>query len=296
VKFLFIKRLPLWLLLISTINQIYAWENYRDANCNECDLSCFDIQIQAGVAPVIWHKRENFSVVSCNAALGCPGSAQTAVVPLFKMPKFNKLFRVPWTIGGLFGYWISDCDEVYIEGNYRQAKAKSNNFTIAPIIALPLFTLQPQFVFSNLTKYKFYDFFVGLRHYFDLCWCNSSFFIGGQIGLVHHKDINFKLTVSSITNPCNPPFTTGCMRLFEKNTRVAGGANIGFDWDFCNCFSIVLTAEFIATCGPHGAQNLAFPSCTADIILPELRPDAFFVGSIENEFYFPVTLGFKYRF
>ena len=244
---------------------------------------------------MIWTQRNSFTEISCNASLGCPDSTISSFVPLFEMPKFSKLFKLPWTVGGLIGYWVDDCNQVYIEGNYRQASAKSN-FTIAPTIALSLFTLQPQFVFNNLSKYKFYDFYVGARHYFDMCWCNSTFFIGGQVGVVHHKEVDFNFTVSSLTNPCNPPFTTGTLMLFGKGTKFAGGANVGVDFCFCDCLNVVLTAEFIATCGPCGNRTINFSGCSADSILPELRPDAFLVGSIGNEFFFPITLGLQYSF
>ena len=296
MNFLMKKQLFLWLFLSCMAFRMHAWENYTttENSCNACDLGCWSIQIQGGIAPVIWNKRANFNVVSCNSSLGCGGTS-SPVIPLFEMPKFNKLFKLPWTIGGLIGYWVSDCDEVYFEGNYRQANAK-NNYTVAPSINLSLFALQPQFVFGSTTKYKFYDFFVGARHYFDMCWCDSSFFIGGQVGFVHHKEVDFRLTVSSLTNTCNPPFTTGCNVLFGKNNRVAGGASIGFDFSFCGCFGFIVTADFIATCGPCGNRIITFAPCTADLVLPELRPDAFIIGSIGNEFYFPITVGLEYKF
>lgn len=265
-------------------------------SCQACDCSCFLVQVQAGIAPVVWTRRGNFTAVSPNASLGCSSSTVGPFVPLFEMPQFNKLFKLPWTVGGLVGYWLDDCNEIYIEGNYRQASAK-NSFTIAPFISLSLFTLQPQFVFSTISKYAFYDFYVGARHYFDLCWCDSTFFIGGQVGVVHHKAVNFDLTTSSLTNTCAPAFSTGLLTLFNKHTGVAAGGNFGFMFCVCDCVSVILTAEIIATCGPNGTPNIVpFVGCDADVVLPELRPTNFIIGGAGTELFFPITLGLIYNF
>ncbi len=263
---------------------------------NEC-CSCFNLQVQAGIAPIIWSQRNTFSAISCNASLGCPNSTVGPVVPLFEMPKFNNLYKLPWTVGGLIGYNLTDCFEVYVAANYRQANAK-NDFTVQPTITLPLFVARPQFVFNSLSKYRFYDFYVGGRYYFNPCWCScASFFLGGQIGLVHHKEVNFRLITSSLSNACAATFTSDSLVLFGKRTNVAGGGNLGLQYCWCDCVTFVLTAEVIATCGPcANITNIAFAGCVADQVLPELRPLGFIVGGSSTQIFFPITLGLKYSF
>jgi hypothetical protein len=297
----FNKQLLIGLFLcFAYAGEMHAWDNRTTISDQYCDNSCeccFNVQVQAGIAPIIWTRRGDFSAISCNASLGCPNSTIGPVVPLFEMPRFNNLFKLPWTVGGIIGYMIDDCTEVYIEANYRQAKAK-DNFTRQTSITLPLFVAQPQFVFSSLSKYRIYDFYVGARSYFDPCWCEcASFFIGGQVGLVHHKEVDFKLTTSSLTNTCAAAFTSNPFILFGKHTNFAGGANIGLEYCVCGCLSLVLAAEFIATCGPCGsATNIAFAGCVADQVLPELRPLGFIVGGSGTEVFFPITLGLKFDF
>lgn len=295
------KQLLLWLMVCCgsgiAINALENHTTISNQNCDYDPCGCFNFQVHAGIAPIIWTKRDSFAAISCNASLGCPTSSIGPVVPLFEMPKFNKLFKLPWTVGGKIGYVWGDCAEIYVEANYRQARAK-NNFTVQANIALDLFTLQPQFVFNSLSKYSFYDVYVGVRHYFDLCWCEPvSFFVGGQIGVVHHKGVDFRLTTSSLSNPCAAAFTSNPFILFEKHTSFAGGANFGFDYCWCDCISLVLTAEIIATCAPGGSvTNIAFADCVADQVLPELRPLGFIVGSSGTELIFPITVGLQYHF
>lgn len=274
---------------------------FSDCNYESCgnplNCGCFNIQAQAGVAPIVWTKRGCFQVVSCNAAsLTCAGNTPVGpLIPIFGMPSFSKLFRVPWTVGGKLGYALSDNTEVFLEFNYRQARAK-DCFTSQTNLNLGLFVAQPIFAFSNVSKYKFYDVYLGARYYFDACVCDRlSFFLGGQVGLAHHKGINATITSSSASNTCAAPFST-CADLFGKHTGFAGGANLGAEYCICNGLSLVLTAEVLATCGPNGNPNICFPGCTADVVLPELRPTNFVIGNVGTELLFPVTLGLKYSF
>jgi hypothetical protein len=268
-------------------------------NCGSpLNCGCFNIQVQAGVAPVIWSKRDCFELVSCNAAsLTCNGNTPIGpVIPVFELPKFSRLFRVPWTVGGKIGYALSDRTEVYIEANYRQSRAK-HCFTANPDINLGLFVAEPTFQINVNSKYRFYDVFLGARYYGDRCWiCDRlAWFVGIQFGLVHHKEVKASITTSSRSNTCAPAFTTDCFNFFHRHTSPAAGANIGLDYCICGGLSLVLTAEFIATCGPTGGQ-VCFAGCDADVVLPELRPTNFIVGDIQTEVYFPVTLGLKYSF
>ena len=220
----FKKHLILAVLLLSCgANEVSAREccepetcvrscDYDD--CNPVNCGCFNIQIQAGVAPIVWTRRGCFSVVSCNAAsLTCNGNTPVGpVVPIFGMPSFNKLFSTPWTVGGKLGYALSECTELYFEANYRQANSKC--FTSSTNLNLGLFIVRPVFQFTNVSKYKFYDFYVGLRRYWDACVCDRlSVFLGMQVGVAHHNSVRANITSSSLSNTCAAPFTA-CVPLF----------------------------------------------------------------------------------
>jgi hypothetical protein len=260
----------------------------------ECDR--VTLQAHAGIAPIIWRDRGNFQIVSCNIAnSGCPGQNLGPINCLFGMPKFKDLYKMPWTVGGKIGYMINDCSELYIEGNYRQAKAK-NCFQITPSINTGGQISETIFGFSNLDKYSFFDVYLGMRRYFelDLCFCNPfSWFVGMQVGLAHHKKVSGDINFSSVTNECGAPLNVGCVPLFNKHTAVAAGANLGFDYCIGCGWSLVLTAEFIATCGPDGNKNFVIVEPN---VVPDISPSNFVVGGIATEMIFPVTLGLKYNF
>jgi hypothetical protein len=260
------------------------------------DCGCWSAQFQAGIAPIVWVNRGSFQIVSCLiSGNNCQIPTCGPIIPIFEMPKFSDLYHLPWTVGGAFGYAITECSEVYIEGNYRAANSKC--FEIGPNINVGTFIAQTNFSFNQVSKYSLYDLYIGVRTYSDLCWCDAlTGFWGFQVGLIHHKSVRANITTSSDSNACAAPFTATCVELFPRHTAFAGGANIGFEYCFGCGFSLVFTAEIIATCGPNGNQNVPFNGCTADIVLPEIRPTNFIIGGIGTEMLFPFTLGLKYSF
>jgi len=260
----------------------------------ECDR--VTVQAHAGIAPIIWTNRGNFQLVSCNIANGdCAGQDLGPINCLFGMPKFKDLYKMPWTVGGKIGYMINDCSEIYVEGNYRQANAK-NCFQITPSVNTGAEIATTIFRFNNLSKYSFFDVYIGARRYFDLdlCFCNNfSWFVGMQVGLAHHKKVKGDLYFKSTSNDCGDVLNQSCVQLFSKHTALAAGGNIGFDYCIGCGWSLVLTAEFIATCGPNGNQNIVVTEAN---VVPDIAPSNFIVGGIGTEVIFPVTLGLKYNF
>lgn len=282
------------LLLISCLTAVNAKtvpENYYYESNESGLLNCgsINILVHGGVAPTVWRNRGDFSAVSCFAASVEPINQN--VIPLFTLPKFNKLFHLPWIVGGQIGYAISDCSEIYVELNYRQASRKTfvlNN------IAIPNDTIN---VALNLTnKFRAIDAYVGARAYWGRYWCDRvAFFLGAKFGIVHHKsmDFNYILTPQSVpaqlalVSISDTSFTT-------RNTSPAGGANIGFDWSYGCGWSIVFMAEIVATCAPK--SNAIIPLANTCTQLPSLLPNAFLLGGNGTELFFPITLGLKYSF
>jgi hypothetical protein len=263
----------------------------EDTGCgNPLRCGSVDFQIQAGVAPTLWRDRGNFSAITCNG-LAIPDFGRTTV-DLFKLPKFNKLFHVPWIVGGHIGYAITNNFETYVEFNYRQAKAR--DFTLLNV-TIPNdvinIDIHPQ------SRYRVFDVYLGARYYWDLCWCyDVAFFLGGKFGLVHHKQVNFTFNFVSVNCPPAQALAASCAPLFLRNTTPAGGLNIGFEWCLgCN-FSAVLTAEVVATCGPKGSLISGINFNCTNPMLPTIFPTNLIVGHIGSEIFFPITLGLKYSF
>ena len=257
---------------------------------NPLNCGAIDFQIQAGVAPTLWTNRGIFSAISCNA-LSIPNFNQS-IIPLFKMPRFNKLFKTPWIIGGHIGYALTNDFETYIEFNYRQASGR--NFTRFGVKATPndtvTFNIHP-------SRYKVFDVYLGARYYWGInCGCyDFAVFFGGKFGMLHRKQVNATINVTSTACPSEAPLALTCVPFFYRSNSVAAGANVGFEWCLgCN-FSAVFTAEAVATCGPRSNSNIANINPCATI-LPNFSPTNLVVGGIGTEVFFPITVGLKYSF
>jgi hypothetical protein len=247
-----------------------------ECGCNPLYCGAWDLEIQAGVAPVLWLNRGPLLGVSC--ALTPP-----VVNLLNKFPRFRRFYRIPWIVGGQIGYALSDNGRIYVEFDYSQANRK-HNVAITTDFSTPVGTLTFSF-----ERYKVYEGYVGARYYWDR-WCDSlSFFLGGKVGFLHHKRQNFILaaaipsTVTATTLPSAP---------FNRHaTRVSGGASFGLDWCVCGNWSIVLTGEVVATCGPRGVGDIHLTTAIGTPTFTDI-----FTPNIGTELRFPVTLGVRYSF
>ena len=204
-----------------------------DSNC--CQTSCYEcgcnplycgawsLQVQGGVAPIIWKHRGELDLVSCASNDANPIFALTS-----ELPKFNKLFKTPWIVGGKVGYDFTDNVEVYVEFNYLQAKQKDVANATFPILNVPNQTL----VFA-FHKYKLFDAYAGARYYWDR-WCDRvAFFLGGQVGLTAHRHTKADITLNGTPVILLPTINSAaCPRagitnsdnnFFRSNTVISGG-------------------------------------------------------------------------
>jgi hypothetical protein len=247
--------------------------NDYECGCNPLYCGALDFQVQAGVLPITWHDRGQFSAISCGTV------ATNPVITLFDIPKFSRFFKLPWTIGAQFGYALSDNVRVYFEFDYSQAKRKND-------VTLSTNATTPTVVAFTLGKYKLYDLYVGGRYYFDR-WCERlSFFIGFKAGLVHHNRVRFSSNITSLT----PVLTlTTNLELFKRNTVPSGGIDFGFDLCYCGNWSFILAGGILASCGPKSNFNIIFNPTIAGF-------NNLLIGDIGAELRFPVTLGVRYSF
>lgn len=266
-------------------------QNNYECACNPLYCGSKSVQFNVGVAPILWRHRGQVDVISCAASVTDPIVQLSA-----HLPKFRKLFEVPWTVGAKFGYAWTDNVELYVEFNYVQAEHRGRSLGfIFPIPNLP-----SQSLTVVLGKYKLYDGYVGVRYYWDR-WCEHiSPFFGGQIGFVSHRNVHSALSVngvpiaSAIASPdvCVPGSIKGNNDFFLNSTEFAGGLNAGVDICFCGNWSVVITAEFLATCGPRTSTVSVFNTPTP----APLMATNLIIGGIKSEFRFPVTIGLKRTF
>lgn len=249
-----------------------------ECGCNPLYCGAWDLQVQGGVAPILWRNRGPIYAVNCSAVTATQGP----VVTLFNTTsRFSKFFKTPWIVGGQVGYAMSDNSRVYVEFDYSQANGK-NAVALTSDFSNPTGTLT--FTFD---KYKLFEGYVGARYYWDR-WCDHlSFFFGGKVGFVHHKKQNVVLVAAFPTTATAVTFASQPFN--NSSTRVSGGGHIGLDYCICGNWSLVLTGEVVATCGPRGLGAIHLSTAFAgftDILTP----------SIGTELRFPVTLAVRYSF
>ena len=258
-----------------------------DANEDRCSSNCYEcrceplyecswgVQLQGGVRPILWHQRDHFFTVNCLST--------TVLNDLGELPKFSKLYHVPWQIGGQVSYATSCNTNLFVEFNYASARAKHNN------IALGTSGLS-----LDASRYKLYDAYFGARYYFDRWFCNRvSFFLGGKIGLVHHKSVDASSAFGTNGVLCYPDFEASDYGFFRKNTVFAGGGHVGFDICLSGDWLFVITGEVVANSGPRQIGSSSICSFDAAILNDA---NALLLPAIGNELAFPVTFGIKYNF
>lgn len=252
-----------------------------ECSCNPLYCGAWDLQIQAGVEPISWSDRGNFSLIQC---AGVP--AANPIDILFEIPNFHHFYKTPWTVGGQLGYHHSDNVRLYVEFDYAQASHK-NDVAVETIGEAP-----NTFVF-NLHKYRLFEAYVGARYYWDR-WCDRvAFFLGAKVGLVHFKHVDYSAT---ITPPIPAALFADNARLFSSKNRPSGGIDFGFDICFCGCWSLVIQGAVLASCGPDSNHlNLTSGSnCVVTTVVPGVN--SFLIGHIGTELRFPVTVGVRYSF
>lgn len=240
-----------------------------ECGCNPLYCGAWDLQVDGGVEPIVWRNREPWTALDC--------SDTPPVFDLVQAPKFSRLYRVPWVVGGQVGYAYTDNARVYLEFNYQQANRKHD------VELLPIDDATTSFVL-NAGRFKLWDGYVGARYYWDR-WCDRvSFYLGGKIGFavrLRSRYENFTLGDNALVEFDDTNFS------HRDVAVVAGGADFGFDICFWGNWSVVIQGSILCNSGPYGARNIP---TTLDTI------SYFSVGNVLNELRFPVTGGLRYSF
>ena len=255
-----------------------------DCYANSCGFAPFEcgavnFEIKAGVAPKIWTDRDRFLGVAPQVA-----APRGPFVDLVRIPRFNCLHKLPWTVGFRLG-WMGACNtEVFFEFDYTQADSRNFTFTV-PLTG----TLSDTVTVCGGNKFKEFAGYLGTRYYLDRWFCNTTaWFVGSKLGVSHHRE---RCTSFTSETPNIPTFASPTFTIFDKYTSVSGGIHTGFDVRLWCGFSFVFTAEVVATCGPKGNQNTVF-----NPPVPGLGITNWSIGSVGTEVTFPVTFGLAYSF
>jgi hypothetical protein len=185
---------------------------------------------------------------------------------------FNETFRLPWTVGAELAFNTSRRGQLFLEYAYSHAKGKLLG---DPAEAAELFS-----AYTTHAGYLGARWYLGPWRVFSCCGLLAPY-VGFKTGLVWQKQVNFDLITAGI-----PTFTTP---YWFSRTVISAGLQIGAEWWFTRCWSLVLQGEFVATQGPRTNTNIVFP-------VSEGGPSNVSVGRFGLLITFPVTLGLRWTF
>jgi len=117
----------IFFLACALAGNIYAFNVFDDRE-DRCESSCFEcrceplyecswgLQFSAGVRPILWRQRNDFYTVNCLST--------TVFNDVGELPKFSKIYHVPYQVGGQVSYATSSNTNLFVEFNYASASTK----------------------------------------------------------------------------------------------------------------------------------------------------------------------------
>lgn len=237
----------------------------------QADFACLgrlSITPKIGIAPTLFTDREENYLVVPTALTVDP------IVSIGLMPKYSQFFKVPVYVGGSLNWEAYESLIGYFELTYRHGKGKTVQIpaNLTPIHEQFLYTIEMQ-VFRAL------GFYGGItQKIISFCGC-FDLGIGAKIGLMHHWQINGHITASDYDQ---------CVPLFYKNTVLSGGLLVNVEKLFCDCFSLAITGEVVASGGLKNNRNYHDEQ--------QIQITNANFGAIGTEILFPVYIGFTYLF
>lgn len=235
--------------------------------------------VKGGVAPAILTSRGKSWLVETAPAVG--------VVTIGEFPEFSRIFNVPWTVGAEFAWNASKRVQFFLEYAFTQATGKNASFS-ASVGVVPVVTAFT----SKFSDYRTHAGYLGARYYFEPLCCFSCCgpiapYVGFKAGFAWQQHISRSLTIGTFEALASAPY-------FINQTAISGGLQIGLEWWFCKCWSLLLQGEFVGTQGPRPKTNVVLDNSAAPPAgtgFSNLIPGHF--GWVCT---FPVTLGLRWTF
>lgn len=188
-----------------------------------------------------------------------------------KDPKFSKKFNnAVLQVGGEISYNICDNAQYFIDVIYNRTNGRcfpintknyqapdgcnsccNTNDCCAISASQPVLT--ETHLILDYTAYMAYGAYIGTRWYSKRIRCNRlSFFGGFKIGMLHRKAVHANITIGDISVPVGENTYLFAGQHYKttdfcKSNAVSGGGLIGLDYKINNCFTILVSAEIIAT-------------------------------------------------
>lgn len=245
--------------------------------CGPLETCGWGIEVRGGVAPAIFSNREPYFLVVGDAEEG-----EGRVVNWFCGPKFSDVFKTPWTVAGQLNFNTSDRNQIFAEFSYTKAGGDSfsRTATIRDV------EITNSFCFNSFGQFGAY---LGHRYYiFSFCDSSANIYFGQKVGIAHQKKVCANIVR---TQPAEPVFNINGL-IYDSQTVISGGLQLGFDYCFSNCFKLLIQAEVVGTGAlDNTISNINFVPGEQSAV----NASNIIVGKTGTLVIFPITIGFSYN-
>jgi len=244
-----LKKIAIHSLLLSSFLMVEANAVTHGRAWSSANQGRFAASIQGGIMPMVYTSR---SIPNASGAIGV------------KPPNFSDQFKLPYDLLGELGYMVVNNVEVFYNFDWSHAAGKTYSFVNQGIN----FSQR----FSN---YNAYGNYLGARYYFTFRSVPVMPFVGLKIGLLSQNGITAN-QLASLGGASQASTYT----YFKKQNSLAGGLQLGVDWQLLKNLSLTLKAEVLASQKRNGNIILNSPAYRA--------------GNTGTQLLIPVTLGVKF--
>lgn len=204
------------------------------------------------------------------ASIRCSGTAN-----------YNKLYRTPFVFGLDIGYMASPCLEVFFGYEYMRARGKKFN-----ILSKTLNNIKYALT-AELKSYDAHIGYVGVRRYYDITPCFSTF-IGLKLGGSQNKQgiTHLELKNGAKIDGSSKFDTPG----FFNTIGFVGGPQLGFDYRVTECTSLFISGEALYKTS-HYADTRPARFVPASPTAPKMQSQVTQFGT--SLWAFPFTVGVR---
>ena len=243
----------------------------NDCCCDEgsaYDEGRWSFSVAGGFTPTYFQRRGNDFVFFEGFAE--PFTRRTA--------RFRDQFDFPWTVGLELGYMYCCNWELFTDFTYTQAEGKRHSFHDFGG------TVEGLLIDRHPNTFRSYEWYVGNRYYLPTMFCSFTPFVGAKVGVVYRSGISARDTFT-------PDVTEEVLdfQFYKSSTTVAGGFQLGVNYDISSCLQVTLKAEALwsgSLDGGHSDRRAAIDGTGPFTVIGQTGP----------LLYVPCTLGLRYSF
>lgn len=216
----------------------------------------FAASFQASMMPTVYSNRKT---PNNSAGLNPPFTG-------LRPPAFSKQFKLPYDLAAELGYMVKNNVEIFYDFDWTHAAGKAYTFSSQGV------NFAQQF-----GQYNSYGNYLGTRYYFTFKSSPIKPFVGLKIGVLSQNSV----TVNQVATYAGGSGTSS-YTYFGKLNSLAGGLQLGVDWQLQKYLSVTLKGEVVAASRRKG-----------NFILNQPVQGSYKIGSTGAQIFIPITIGVK---